>query len=42
VLTYTILPSLAGEYRVLPAHAWQAYFPEVQGTTAGTVFTIKP
>jgi uncharacterized protein YfaS (alpha-2-macroglobulin family) len=42
VLTYTLVPSLAGEYRVLPAHAWLAYFPEVQGTTAGTVFTIKP
>jgi hypothetical protein len=42
VLTYTIIPSLAGEYRVLPAHAWQAFFPEVQGTTAGEVFTIKP
>jgi len=42
VLTYTIIPSLAGEYRVLPAHAWLAYFPEVQGTTAGAIFTIKP
>ena len=41
-LTYTIVPSLAGEYRVLPAHAWQAYFPEVQGSTAGAVFEIKP
>ncbi len=41
VLTYTLVPSLAGEYRVLPARAWLAYFPEVQGTTAGTVFTIK-
>jgi uncharacterized protein YfaS (alpha-2-macroglobulin family) len=42
VLSYTIIPSLPGEYRVLPARAWQAYFPEVQGTTAGTLFTIKP
>ncbi len=42
VLTYTIIPSLPGQYRVLPAHAWQAYFPEVQGTSAGTVFEIKP
>jgi hypothetical protein len=41
-LTYTLVPSLAGEYRVLPAHAWQAYFPEVQGTTAGAIFEIKP
>lgn len=41
-LTYTLLPALAGEYRALPAHAWLTYFPEVQGTTAGAVFTILP
>lgn len=41
-LTYTIVPSLAGVYRVLPARAWQAYFPEVQGATAGALFEIKP
>ncbi len=41
-LTYTIIPSLAGQYRVLPAHAWQSYFPEVQGTTSGAIFEIKP
>ncbi len=40
-LTYTIVPSLPGQYHVLPAHAWQAYFPEVQGTSAGSVFEIK-
>lgn len=40
VLTYTIIPSLPGQYHVLPAHAWQAYFPEVQGTSAGTMFEI--
>lgn len=42
VLTYTLLPLQAGEYRVLPAHAWQAFFPEVQGTSAGAIFEIKP
>jgi len=42
VLTYTLVPLQAGEYRVLPAHAWQAFFPEVQGTSAGAVFEIKP
>jgi hypothetical protein len=42
VLTYTLIPLQAGEYRVLPAHAWQAFFPEVQGTSAGAVFEIKP
>jgi alpha-2-macroglobulin len=39
-LTYTLLPTQAGEFRVIPAHAWEAFFPEVQGTTAGTVFKI--
>ena len=42
VLTYTLIPVQAGEFRVLPAHAWQAFFPEVQGTSAGTVFEIRP
>ena len=42
ILTYTLTPLQAGEYRVLPAHAWQSFFPEVQGTSAGAVFEIKP
>jgi len=42
ILTYTLIPLQAGKYRVLPAHAWQSFFPEVQGTSAGTVFEIKP
>ncbi len=42
VLTYTLIPLQAGEYQVLPAHAWQAFFPEVQGTSAGAVFEVKP
>lgn len=42
VLSYTIVPVFAGEYRVLPAHAWQSYFPEVEGSTAGVIFEIKP
>ncbi len=41
-LTYTLLPTSAGEFHVLPAHAWLAFFPDVQGTSAGTVFEIKP
>jgi len=40
LLTYTIVPSLPGQYHVLPAHAWEAYFPEVQGTSAGAAFEI--
>ena len=42
VLTYTLIPVQAGEYRVLPAHAWESFFPEVQGTSAGTVIEIQP
>lgn len=42
VLEYTLVPLQAGEYRVLPARAWQFYFPEVQGNSAGGVFTINP
>jgi len=42
VLTYTLIPLQAGEYRVVPAHAWESFFPEVQGTSAGAVFEIKP
>ncbi len=42
VLTYTLVPLQTGEYQALPAHAWQTFFPEVQGTSAGAVFEIKP
>lgn len=40
-LTYTLVLLQPGEFRVLPAHAWEFYFPEVQATTAGEVFTIE-
>jgi uncharacterized protein YfaS (alpha-2-macroglobulin family) len=39
-LTYTLVILQPGEYRVLPARAWQFYFPEVQGSSAGQVFEI--
>jgi uncharacterized protein YfaS (alpha-2-macroglobulin family) len=42
VLKYTLVPLQTGKYRVLPAHAWESFFPEVQGTSAGAVFEIKP
>jgi hypothetical protein len=42
ILTYTLIPLQAGEFRVLPAHAWQSFFPEVQGTSAGAVVEITP
>lgn len=40
-LTYQILPFQRGVYQVLPSHAWQYFFPEVQGTSAGGLFTIE-
>jgi uncharacterized protein YfaS (alpha-2-macroglobulin family) len=40
-LTYTLVPNQPGEYRVLPARAWEFYFPEVLGHGAGGVFEIK-
>jgi hypothetical protein len=41
-LTYTLSILQLGEYHVLPARAWQFYFPEVQGNSAGGTFTINP
>jgi hypothetical protein len=40
-LTYQLVILQPGEYRVLPARAWQFYFPEVQGTSAGEIFEIE-
>lgn len=39
-LTYSLVVLNPGEYRVLPARAWQYYFPEVQGNSEGEVFEI--
>ena len=41
-LTYQMTALQAGQFRVLPAHAWQFYFPEVEGASAGTIFEIRP
>jgi len=41
-LTYLLVILQPGEYRVLPARSWMFYFPEVQGNSAGEVFTIQP
>ncbi len=38
--TYLIRASLPGEYRAIPAHAYEMYFPEVFGRGEGGVFTI--
>jgi uncharacterized protein YfaS (alpha-2-macroglobulin family) len=40
ILNYELLPFQRGEFQVLPAHAWQYFYPEVQGTTAGELFII--
>jgi hypothetical protein len=40
-LTYRLVPNMAGEFRVLPVHAWQYYFPEVEAAGAGSVFKIR-
>ncbi len=40
-LTYTLLPTQKGQFRVLPARAWLYYFPDVQGHSAGAVFEVK-
>ena len=41
-LTYQLVPFQAGEFQVIPAHAYEYYFPEVEGSSAGTVFGISP
>jgi len=40
-LTYELLPYQRGVYQVLPSHAWQYFYPEVQGTSSGDIFTIE-
>ena len=39
--TYLLQVGLGGEYRVLPATAYEMYFPEVMGRSDGMVFTIN-
>jgi len=41
-LVYYLQPLYAGEYQVLPGHAWSYYFPDVEGTTSGALFTVTP
>lgn len=41
-LTYRMIPVTAGEFRTLPARAWDFYFPEVQGSSTGTIFSVTP
>lgn len=39
--TYVIRPSIAGQFKVMPASAEQTYFPEVFGRSAGAAFTVE-
>ncbi len=39
-ISYRLSPSVAGEFRSLPARAYQYFFPEVEGSSAGGVFTV--
>ncbi|GAB4495127.1 MAG: Ig-like domain-containing protein [Anaerolineales bacterium] len=41
-LTYYLSLTHTGEFQVLPARAYETYFPEVQGTSAGMLFTVAP
>lgn len=41
-LTYKLQPTQAGDFRVIPAHAYQYYFPEVEGSSAGNLFSVQP
>jgi uncharacterized protein YfaS (alpha-2-macroglobulin family) len=38
--TYTMRASVAGEFRTLPARAWEMYFPDVFGRSAGATFVV--
>jgi uncharacterized protein YfaS (alpha-2-macroglobulin family) len=40
-LTYWLTPIQAGEFRAIPAHAYEYYFPDVEGSSAGAIFTIR-
>ncbi len=41
LLTYELIPYQRGDFQVLPSHAWMYFYPEVQGTSAGSLFSIK-
>lgn len=40
-LEYRLNPIYAGEFQVMPAHAYELYFPDVEGSSAGVVFTHR-
>ena len=38
---YLMRASVSGEFRALPAQAWEMYFPEVFGRSTGALFTVS-
>ncbi len=40
--SYMMRASVTGEFRTLPARAWEMYFPDVFGSSVGSVFTVGP
>ena len=40
-MVYTLSLTHPGEYQVLPARAWQQYFPETQAISAGEKFNVE-
>ncbi len=41
-LTYTLVVVQPGVFQARPARAWQIYFPEVQGVSAGSLLEVQP
>ncbi len=41
LLTYELIPYQRGNFQVLPAHAWMYFYPEIQGSSAGSLFSIQ-
>jgi uncharacterized protein YfaS (alpha-2-macroglobulin family) len=41
-LSYLLVPIQVGEFRAIPARAYETYFPEVQGSSQGGVLKILP
>jgi len=39
---YFLRATTAGEYRVMPAQAYEMYFPEVWGRSDGALFSVRP
>ncbi len=40
-LTYRLQPLLPGEYQIMPARAWEYYFPDVEGASGGGTLVIE-